>query len=88
MTVGELIKKLQTYDASEEAIVAINTGDVDIPKQLSSVVSNADIPGRLDAVRHDANKRIVTLVHISTDANIDADATDLDDFITTMLGRD
>lgn len=74
MTVGELIKKLQTFDASEEAIVAINTGDV-------------GIPGRLDFVGHDANAREVTLVHTCVDPNIDANAntTRLDKFIDAAL---
>lgn len=68
MTVGELIKKLQTYDASEEAIVAINTGD-------------CGIPGRLDFVGHDADARIVTLVHECAKAYIAGNATKLDEFV-------
>lgn len=74
MTVGELIKKLQIYDASEEAIVAINTGDV-------------GIPGRLDFVGHDADARIVTLVHTCVDPFIDANVgmTRLDAFIDNAL---
>lgn len=88
MTVGELIKELQIYDASAEAVVAINTGDVDIPRRLSPYGNGADVPGRLDAVRHDANEHIVMLVHVCTDANIDANATDLDGLITAAFEED
>lgn len=72
MTVGELIKKLQTYDASDEVIVAINTGD-------------CGIPGRLDSVVHNADKHIVRLIHICVDPDVYADATELDAFIDAAL---